>query len=60
MAVDHARTDAAHRVARATLESRRQTFLDNVTGISLEEALDAGGGFRSILGLAKRTHRIGL
>jgi uncharacterized damage-inducible protein DinB len=47
--------DAAHRVARATLESGRQTFLDNVTGISLEEALDAGGGFRSILGLAKHT-----
>ena len=47
--------DAAHRVARATLESGRQTFLDNVTGISLEEALDAGGGFRSIHGLAKHT-----
>jgi uncharacterized damage-inducible protein DinB len=55
MAVDHARMDAAHRVARATLESGRQTFLDNVTGISLEEALDAGGGFRSILGLTKHT-----
>ena len=54
MAVD-ARMDAAHRVARATLESGRQTFLDNVTGISLEEALDAGGGFRSILGLTKHT-----
>jgi uncharacterized damage-inducible protein DinB len=55
MAVDHARMDAAHGVARATLESGRQTFLDNVTGISLEEALDAGGGFRSILGLTKHT-----
>ena len=47
--------DAAHGVARATLESGRQTFLDTVTGISLEGALDAGGGFRSILGLTKHT-----
>src|SRR4029453_15591878 len=52
-AVDHARMDAAHRVARATLESGRQTFLDNVTGISLDEALEAGGGVRALLGLFK-------
>lgn len=30
-------------------------FVDNVSGISLKEALDSGGGFRSILGLVKHT-----
>lgn len=47
--------DAGHRVAQATLESARRVFVDNVAGISLEEALDSGGGFRSILGLVKHT-----
>ncbi len=28
-------------------------FADNVRGISIDEALDAGGGFRSIIGLTK-------
>ena len=44
---------AEHRIARATLEEAHRTFVDNVRGISLEEALDAGGGFRSIVGLGK-------
>jgi uncharacterized damage-inducible protein DinB len=43
------------RVAQATLESARRMFLDNVASISLEEALDSGGGLRSILGLIKHT-----
>ena len=47
--------DAGHLVARTTLESARQLFLDNVTGIGLEEALDSGGGFRSVIGLIKHT-----
>lgn len=42
-------------MARRTLDAARQTFLDNVDAITLEEALDAGGGFRSILGLIKHT-----
>jgi hypothetical protein len=46
---------AEHRVARSVLEDARRTFLDNCRGISLEEALDAGGGFRSILGMMKHT-----
>ena len=44
---------AGHRVARSTLEDARRTFVDNVRGIKLDEALDAGGGYRSILGLMK-------
>lgn len=47
--------DREHEMARAVLESSRRMFLDNVTGISLDEALDAGGGYRSILGLVKHT-----
>jgi len=37
------------------LDEARQVFVDNVQGLSLEEALDAGGGYRSILGLMKHT-----
>lgn len=44
---------AAHRVARSALEEARRTFVDNVRDLTLEEALDAGGGYRSILGLMK-------
>jgi uncharacterized damage-inducible protein DinB len=44
---------AEHRLARATLEDAHATFADNVRGLSLAEALDAGGGYRSILGLMK-------
>jgi len=36
-------------------EEAHRTFVDNVRGLSIEEALDAGGGFRSILGLMKHT-----
>jgi uncharacterized damage-inducible protein DinB len=46
---------AEHRVARAMLDEARQVFVDNVRGLSLEEALDAGGGYRSVLGLVKHT-----
>jgi hypothetical protein len=42
-----------HRLALASLEEAHQTFVDNVGGISIEEALDAAGGFRSIVGLMK-------
>jgi uncharacterized damage-inducible protein DinB len=44
---------AEHRLARSVLEDAHRTFTDNVRGISLEEALDAAGGYRSILGLIK-------
>ncbi|HJS26311.1 MAG TPA: DUF664 domain-containing protein [Actinomycetota bacterium] len=46
---------AEHRMARSTLEEARRTFVDNVHGLTLEETLDAGGGYRSILGLMKHT-----
>ena len=43
------------RVARSELEEARRTLVDNVRGLTLEEALDAGGGYRSVLGLLKHT-----
>ena len=46
---------AEHRLARAMFDEAHRTFAENVRGISIEEALDAGGGFRSILGLMKHT-----
>jgi hypothetical protein len=42
-----------HRLAHAVLEAAHDTFVDNVRNVSLDEALDAAGGFRSILGLMK-------
>ena len=45
--------DGAHRVARASLDEANRTFVANLEGVSLEEALDTGGGYRSILGSAK-------
>jgi hypothetical protein len=47
--------DAGRRVARSVLEEARRTFVDNVRDLTLEEALGAGGGYRSILGLMKHT-----
>jgi uncharacterized damage-inducible protein DinB len=44
---------AEHRLARAILEEARRMFLDEVRDLSIDEALDAGGGYRSILGIAK-------
>jgi len=35
------------------LEEARRTFVENLRGISLGEALHAAGGYRSILGIAK-------
>jgi uncharacterized damage-inducible protein DinB len=46
---------AEHQLARASLEATRQMFNDNVEGLTLDEALDAGGGLRSIIGLIKHT-----
>jgi hypothetical protein len=46
---------AGHETARAALRDGRVTFLDNVRGISLDEALDSAGGLRSVLGLIKHT-----
>jgi len=42
-----------HRLAHAILVDGHGTFVDNVRGVSLEEAQDAAGGYRSILGLMK-------
>jgi hypothetical protein len=40
-------------LARAVLEEAHRTFLDNTQAITLEEALQSAGGYRSILGIAK-------
>ncbi len=42
-----------HRLAHAVLEGAHDTFIDNVRNVSMDEALDAAGGFRSILGVMK-------
>jgi hypothetical protein len=39
--------------ARATLDEAHRCFVENLRGVSLEEALDPAGGYRSILGIAK-------
>jgi uncharacterized protein DUF664 len=41
------------RLARATLEEAHRTFVENLRGVSIEEALHTAGGYRSILGIAK-------
>jgi hypothetical protein len=41
-------------LARATLQEAHRIFVENLH-ISLDEALDAAGGYRSILGIAKHT-----
>lgn len=40
-------------LAVTTLRSAHQTLRRNVEGLTLEEALDAAGGYRSILGIVK-------
>lgn len=45
--------DVGHRVLLSTLEAAHLTFTENTSGLSLDEALDAAGGYRSILGIAK-------
>ena len=42
-----------HRLAHAILMGGHDTFIDNIRDVSLNEALDAAGGYRSILGLTK-------
>jgi uncharacterized damage-inducible protein DinB len=42
-----------HRLARTVLEEARRTFLDELRDLSLEDGLDAAGGYRSILGVMK-------
>lgn len=42
-----------HDLVRSMLREAHTVFVDNVRGLSIEEALDAGGGFRSIIGLMK-------
>lgn len=44
-----------HLLARAVLDEAFTVFDDNVKGLTLEEFLDAQGGYRSILGLTKHT-----
>jgi hypothetical protein len=44
-----------HSLARAMLEDAHETFIDNVTGSTIEEALSSAGGYRSIVGLVKHT-----
>jgi hypothetical protein len=44
---------AEHLLARAVLEESHRTFTANIEGLSLREALDSAGGYRSILGLIK-------
>lgn len=40
-------------MVRSFLEDAHETFVGNVRGVSLEDALDAAGGYRSILGIMK-------
>lgn len=42
-------------LAVATLESARQTLIGNLASVTLEEALHAAGGYRSVLGILKHT-----
>jgi hypothetical protein len=44
-----------HLLARAVLDEAFTVFDDNVRDLTLEEFLDAQGGYRSILGLIKHT-----
>ena len=44
---------AEHRLARATLEEAHRTFAHQVHELTIDEALDAAGGYRSILGVMK-------
>ena len=44
-----------HLLAQAVLTEAFTVFDDNVRTLTLDEVLDAGGGFRSILGLIKHT-----
>jgi len=44
-----------HLLARAVLGEAFTVFDDNVRRLTLDEFLDAGGGYRSILGLTKHT-----
>ena len=44
---------SGHRLARTVLEEARRTFLDEFGSLTIEEALDAAGGYRSIVGIAK-------
>jgi Protein of unknown function (DUF664) len=39
----------------ASLEEARRTFTEQVRDLQIDEALDAAGGFRSMLGIAKHT-----
>lgn len=45
--------DATARLARATLEEAHRTLIENLRGVSLAEALQSAGGYRSILGITK-------
>jgi uncharacterized damage-inducible protein DinB len=40
-------------LARAVLAEAHRTFLDNTQATTLDEALQSGGGYRSILGIVK-------
>ena len=42
-----------HHLALAMLEEAHRTFVENVRNVTIDEALQAAGGYRSILGLAK-------
>jgi hypothetical protein len=42
-------------LARTVLRNACDTFAENVRTLTLEEALDAANGYRSILGLMKHT-----
>jgi hypothetical protein len=45
--------DPRRRYLLATIERARGTFMDNVRHVSMDEALQAAGGHRSILGITK-------
>jgi hypothetical protein len=43
------------KLLRATLEESHRAFVENLRGVSIDEAVFAAGGYRSILGIAKHT-----
>jgi hypothetical protein len=45
--------DGTRELTLLTLEEAHRTFVENIRDISLEEALDPAGGYRSVLGIAK-------
>ena len=42
-----------HRLAHSVMKSAHDTFVENIRDVSIDEAMEAAGGYRSVLGLMK-------